>query len=57
MNKCNEWGAPRVPVLAVHGGDNTTTRPGEFNPRSEWTKTITTKIESGTLKRIKVLVS
>ena len=36
MNRCMEWGAPRVPVITVQGGDPSTQKTGEHNPRKEW---------------------
>ena len=55
MNKCQEWGQPRVPVLAVTGGD----RPGHWieegidNPRKAWTEEIMMEISAGTKKRVR----
>ena len=54
MNRCNEWGAPRVPVLTVQGGDNNNGfKTGEFNPRMDWTTSMNKRIEEGNLKRIR----
>ena len=53
LNKCMEWGAPRVPVLSAEGGDGHALLPGQHNPRVEWTKKILKKIEDGSMKRIR----
>ena len=40
MNRCNEWGAPRVPVITVSGGDedrDNILTTGSHNERKEWT--------------------
>ena len=52
MNRCSEWGSPRVPVLVPKGGNVETGEPGP-NPRPEWSKQIMDKIAEGRLKRIK----
>ena len=45
-------GAPRIPVLSVQGGDNNQEKPGQHNPRIQWSNDTLVKIEEGTLKRI-----
>ena len=57
MNRCMEWGAPRVPVLAARGGDH---GPGEGenrepgpNPRPDWSNNTLPMIKEGKLKRIR----
>ena len=53
MNRCMEWGAPRVPVLSVAGGDGPQQHPGEHNPRAEWTRNTMRQIDTGAIKRIR----
>ena len=56
LNRCNEWGAPRVPVLTARGGDGELHNQQKItvsNPRPAWTKAITEGIERGTCKRIR----
>ena len=55
MNRCGEWGAPRVPILTVLGGDPEERQmliPGAHNPRQEWSTMTMEKIQSGSMKRI-----
>ena len=55
MNSCQEWGQPRVPVLAVTGGDRVGpwAADGVGNPRKDWTAEVLEKIETGSMKRIR----
>ena len=54
LNRCNEWGAPRVPVLTARGGDQDGPRVQQTaNPRPDWTRDVMEKIQRGTVKRIK----
>ena len=53
LNRCMEWGAPRVPVMSVTGGDAArSVQSGLNNPNIEWTRTTMEKVESGSLKRV-----
>ena len=54
LNRCQDWGAPRVPILSARGGDETLAplAPGT-NPRPDWTQKVMVQIELGTCKRIK----
>ena len=53
MNRCMEWGAPRVPVMSVTGGDAARSlQSGQHNPNLQWTRETMEKVESGTLKRV-----
>ena len=53
LNRCSEWGAPRVPVLSVAGGDGENHTQGEHNPRLEWSRSVLKKIDEGSVKRIR----
>ena len=55
INRCGEWGAPRVPVLHVDGGGDRWMDGGMDpvpNPRPEWTREILSKMKEGQVKRI-----
>ena len=52
LNKCQEWGAPRVPVLQVVGGDVDTPGPAP-NPRPDWSRQTLDMVSNGQIKRIK----
>ena len=56
MNRCHEWGAPRVPVLNVAGGDEgwalSWGSNGQEVPREQWARDTMDRVQSGTLKRI-----
>ena len=60
MNRCQEWGAPRVPVVTVRGGggegnDRDGARElvhGELNTRDEWMRMMLEKMETGSMKRV-----
>ena len=55
-NRCQEWGAPRVPILAVSGGDQPWGGlPGKDNPHPSWTEDTMSKVKSGALKRVRLL--
>ena len=62
MNCCQEWGAPRMPVVSVmgEGGDGEEQgtlipdQSGVHNPRVEWTLNIMEKVREGKLKRVKL---
>ena len=49
LNRCQEWGAPRVPILSVTGGDEASRPcvPGRDNLRPDWTKDTMDKIKEG----------
>ena len=54
-NRCQEWGAPHVPILAVmrdEKGTKPKSRVGSRNPDPEWTKTILQKIKDDNLKKV-----
>ena len=53
LNRCQEWGAPRVPVLTATGGDDPTSPCRTANPRPLWTQQILEQIENGSCKRVK----
>ena len=45
LNRCQEWGVPRVPILSVLGGDvGVPVKPGRDNPRPGWTADTMTSI-------------
>ena len=54
LNRCQEWGAPRVPILTAVGGDGD---PHDHftkgNPRPEWTQRTLKLISTGACKRIR----
>ena len=52
INRCQEWGTPRVPILLVEGGDLAPGQGEVTNPRRDWTRVQMDKIKQGTLKRI-----
>ena len=58
INRCQEWGASRVPIITIQGGDREDgageLTSGTMNARKEWTKDMMTKIEAGSLKRVKL---
>ena len=55
LNRCQEWGAPRVPILSVAGGDEVWGPvPGKENPRPTWTAETMEMVRSGTLKRVRL---
>ena len=73
MNRCQEWGAPRVPVVSVMGGGDEPeggddgeagvvrrslcARSGDNNPRMEWTAEMMEKVKEGSIKRIKLVTA
>ena len=50
LNRCQEWGAPRVPVLSAQGGDGPEVVLPSKNPRPEWTQRILSEIADGGCK-------
>ena len=59
LNRCQEWGAPRVPVITVRGGEadedgSKELTSGAMNDRKEWTKETLARIETGGMKRVKL---
>ena len=61
MNRCLEWGCPRVPVMNVSGGDEQRdrTRPqetqqGPENPCPNWTQKILGVIKEGRTARVRL---
>ena len=57
LNRCQEWGAPRVPVITVSGGGDYGARElkeGELNTKKEWTAETLVKMEAGSLKRVRL---
>ena len=57
LNRCKEWGAPRVPVLSAAGGDGPTGDDHPGNPRPEWTCQVLDQITEGKCKRIRYWTS
>ena len=56
MNRCQEWGAPRVPILTASGGDKPARNiPAGLNDRPGWTKTTMDDIKEGRLKRVRLI--
>ena len=53
INRCQEWGAPRVPVLSAVGGDSEENKQQNLNPRPLWSRDQLEKIKNGQIKRIK----
>ena len=39
LNRCQEWGTPRIPILTTKGGDNSGTNLGETNEKRTVSKT------------------
>ena len=56
LNRCMEWGQPRIPVLSATGGDDDPPGGGVINPRPDWSRTVMEKIREGNMKRIKYWV-
>ena len=56
LNRCQEWGAPRVPILTVRGGDvgegDQEDRVGP-NPNPDWSRKVLEEVGLGTRKRVK----
>ena len=57
MNRCQEWGAPRVPIISVAGGDQQegcvgAWRQGDHNPNQEWSGIMLEEIKSGSRKMV-----
>ena len=56
MNRCSEWGAPRVPVITATGGDGDESGPRRTEPlsreREDWTRDMVEKLNAGSLKRV-----
>ena len=56
LNRCQEWGAPRVPVVAVMGGgDQGAGVSGQHNQSRAWSDETMEKIRGGHLKRVKLV--
>ena len=55
INRCQEWGNPRVPVLTASGGDHEGPLTDVLNPRPSWSKDMMEKIKQGKLKRLQYL--
>ena len=60
LNRCQEWGAPRVPILSVAGGDPgagaaAAIRPGLLNDRPEWTSNTLEDIRLTGVKRVQLV--
>ena len=53
INRCMEWGTPRVPVLAMVGSMDHRVHPPTTNPRPEWSQSTLDQIRGGSTKRIK----
>ena len=59
MNRCQEWGAPRVPILTVRGGDQDPTsvatwKTGDRNPCPIWSEQQLQEIDQGSRKRVRL---
>ena len=60
MNRCQEWGAPRVPILAVRGAGDPEDGPGGggagivHNKNPSWSRKMLDEIEVGSRKRVKL---
>ena len=52
INRCSEWGAPRVPAIHVEGGDDWTQGSNIINPRPTWSKETMSRVKDGQVKRI-----
>ena len=57
LNRCQEWGAPRIPVLLNKDVGTVpiaaeSLRTGIYNPRPVWSNKMMEKIEDGRLKKI-----
>ena len=55
LNRCSEWGSPRVPVLVPTGGDTDddgATKSLAPNPRPSWSAETLQSIKDGKLKRV-----
>ena len=57
LNRCQEWGAPRVPILTVRGGDpaqgNKDDNVGP-NPNPVWSRDTLEEIAMGSRKRVRL---
>ena len=56
LNRCQEWGRPRVPILVASGGDEGETAAASAlpaNPRPEWTLDTLTRMGEGSVKRVR----
>ena len=60
MNRCQEWGAPRVPILTVRGAGDPEDGPGGggggvvHNKNPVWSRMILDEIEIGSRKRVRL---
>ena len=56
LNRCQEWGCPRIPIIAVQGGGQPPPTQGQLapNPRPGWTKRVFEVIEEGRTKRVRL---
>ena len=54
MDRCQEWGQPRVPIVVAMGGDQdgTVIRGVPPNPRPEWSKRTLQDMQDGKIKRV-----
>ena len=56
INRCNEWGTPRVPILSVVGGDEGGRETKLTNPRPAWSDETMAGIRDGKIKRVRYWV-
>ena len=57
MNRCQEWGVPRVPILTVSGGDppQPLNAADGLNERPDWSKETMEGIREGRVKRVRLI--
>ena len=55
INRCNEWGTPRIPILSVVGGD-VEGQGSVTNPRPTWSEETMANIREGKVKRVRYWV-
>ena len=55
MNRCQEWGQPRIPILTASGGDvmGSSAQEGADNLMTDWTERMLTEIADGSRKRVR----
>ena len=53
INRCMEWGNPRVPILTTVGAFDIRPPPPPMNPCAAWSKVGLDQVKEGKVKRIK----